>query len=314
MPNTFDTTSARGDGLSADVVKISLGPPLLSRGWALFFMWLCGLWAAINVGFFLMDLTLWPLDRALVLGFAVFLPWLPFLGATLLFRAVSRSRPAIEFSDERVVLTSFMSDATLDWEKASRLYMPRKLGSLKGDSFPVGVVLERRGQGAPSAWDPPVAIRPSGGRPETLDEIVTQFVRHVPPRIVDPEIVLFLGLARRIVAHGSRPDEGGAISHISPFEHTIMRFRQSSDARFAAIVAPVEYFMGQYDKALAMSTAGLSAHAGDWELLLCAALCHKALGDDAASRAALESASATAPPADLKGVLAAALARAQGSD
>jgi hypothetical protein len=72
----------------------------------------------------------------------------------------------------------------------------------------------------------------------------------------------------------------------------------------AAITAPFEYFLGNVEKARAQCLAGLKAEPNAWELLLCRALCERALGDGASAGASMTVAAAADSPSEVAPVLA----------
>jgi hypothetical protein len=284
---TRSTQPCREDtSLAVDELTIPLGAPPFSRRTAGFFGWFAALWALMNVA-----LTAWAFSamsspgRAFTLGVLSFLVWSPFFGAYLLIRAGSRIQPRIEFNDHRVTLSGFLTSSTVEWANVGRLYMTRRIGSVRSGGALPALVLERSGQGVVTLWgDAPIAIQPDAVSPGSLHAVVEEMMRRVPASAIDPDVALLFGL-------DGLADESGSLRS-----------------------AVLEYFAGRFSTALAVANSAVAAGAARWELLLCAALCQRALGDQGEYFSLLAATTSATPPSDVGRVLAACVEQRHRAD
>jgi hypothetical protein len=229
----------------------------------------------------------------------MFLPWLPFAGATLFLRGVYRDKPSLEFTDSMVAFRAKAAPCEVLWRDATSLFMPAKFGAIKAMSFPRMLILRTDHVVEPSAFGrvgTVIGLQPGAGELETEVQYLTELIRRAPARIVDPEVPLLLGLALRLSARH--------MPSLNPADSTVRELLGHPTPENAPITAPFEYFLGNVGKAKDQCDAGMKAEPNAWDLLLCRALCERALGSEDAWRASMSAAAAADPPPEVGPVLA----------
>jgi hypothetical protein len=257
------------------------------------YFWAAG-WAIINLGF--LGLMPWHIK---VLALAMFIPWLPFVGGIVFLRRVYGDKPYLEFSDSAVAFRAKAAPCEVLWRDATSLFVPAKFGAIKAKLFPRILILRTDHVVEPSGFGrvgTVIGLQPGASTVPTEIQYVTELIRRAPARIVDPEVPLLLGLALRA--------SGKGLESLNPADSAIRELLRHPAPEAAPVTAPFEYFLGNIEKGRAQCEAGLETEPGAWDLLLCRALCERALGDEAAWRASLVAALAASPPAEVAPVLA----------
>lgn len=266
--------------------QVSLGPVRQIGGSALVALYvIAGLWAAMNVAFFIAGFFFLQPNKALIAGLAGFVPWLPFVAVVAFVRWKARTPRVIRFDDDGFTVEYGLDASRFRWDTIESVALSREqVDGLEAEPFPrILVVRERPTQGATLGRS--LSIQP--GLVPTLEAVcvlLSRCVDSAPPCAVDLEAVLLLALLRRMEVAADALDHG--VVGLAPnLPSTTVRSQLTTTKQEdPAINAMFRYFSGDTDTAIALMAG--EPH-DTWDLRLCQALCARERCDQGAYRASL---------------------------